>query len=161
MSARYIESTVKDPDVVRFQRNTSRPCVRIIESRRDNRLFHDISRVPIKSRLNEIFGGDELSTCAIVLFLSRAMLYKAGYCSRRLALPSQMSSKNESLTRPLSRKTQSERDVSLPPLGQPKSASRQVSNMPGIPPFGLDTCCATWFAKHHPYSKKFEQPFTK
>ena len=62
-SARYIESTVKDPDVVRFQRNTSRPCVRIIESRRDNRLFHDISRVPIKSRLNEIFGGDELSTC--------------------------------------------------------------------------------------------------
>ena len=92
VSARYIESTVKDPDVVRFPRNTSRPCVRIIKSRRDNRLFHDISRVPIKSRLNEIFGGDELSTCAIVLFLSHAMLYKDGYCSRRLALPSQMSS---------------------------------------------------------------------
>ena len=94
VSARYIESTVKDPDVVRFQRNTSRPCVRLIESNRDKRLCHDRSLGPIKSRLNEMFGGDELSTCAIVLFLSRAMLYKAGYCSLRLALPSQMSSQN-------------------------------------------------------------------
>ena len=92
MSARYIESTVNDPDVVRFQQNTSRPCLILIESRRDKRLCHDISRGPIKSRLNEILGGDELSTCAIVLFFSRAMLYRAGYCSRRLALPSQMSS---------------------------------------------------------------------
>ena len=97
VGARYIESKVKDPDVVRFQRNTSQPCVRLIGSRRDKRLCHDISRVPIKSRLNEIFGGDELSTCAIVLFLSRAMLYKAGYCSRRLALPSQMSSQKMNL----------------------------------------------------------------
>ena len=87
-----VQSTVKDPDVVRFQRNTSRPCVRLIRSRRDKRLCHDISRAPTKSRLNEIFGGDEPSTCAIVLFLSRAMLYKAGYCSRRLALSSHMSS---------------------------------------------------------------------
>ena len=92
VSARYIESTMKDPDVVRFQRNTSRSCLILIESRWDKRLCHDISRGPIKSRLNEILGGNELSTCAIVLFLSRAMLYKAGYCSRRLALPSQMSS---------------------------------------------------------------------
>ena len=61
MSVRYIESTVKDPDVVRFQRNTSRPCVRLIRSRRDKRLCHDISRAPTKSRLNELFDGDELS----------------------------------------------------------------------------------------------------
>ena len=99
MSAWYIESTVKDPDVVRFQRNTSRPCVRLIEfnldnrfCNLDNRFCHDIRRGAIKSRLKEIFGGDELRTCARVSFLLRTMLYKAGYCSRRLALPSQLSS---------------------------------------------------------------------
>ena len=78
VSARYIESTVKDPDVVRFQRNTFRSCVRLIESSRDKRLCYDTSQGPIKSCLNEIFGGKEPSTCARVSILSRTIWYKAG-----------------------------------------------------------------------------------
>ena len=97
-----------------------------------------------------MLGGDELSTCAIVLFFRKQcstgldIILEDWHCLAK-CLP-----RNESPTRPLSRKIQSERDVSLPPLGQPKSASRQVSNMPETLPFGLDTCCAAWFAKHHP-----------
>lgn len=82
-SARYIESTVKDPDVVRFQRNTSRPCVKLIKSKRDSRCCHDTRHTS---------DGEELRTCARVSFLSRTMRYKAGYCSRRVAFPIHLSS---------------------------------------------------------------------
>ena len=36
MRAHYIESAVNDLGIVRFQRKTSRPCVRLTEPKRDN-----------------------------------------------------------------------------------------------------------------------------
>jgi hypothetical protein len=56
--------------------------------------FQDASLGPVKSFLNDTFGGFESNTFVIVLLLWHTMLYRAGYCSRGLAFSIHLSSQN-------------------------------------------------------------------
>jgi hypothetical protein len=61
---------------------------------RSIRAFHDANLGLIKSLLNDTLRGWDSITVAMVSLLCRTMLYNAGYCSRRVVLPSQLSSQN-------------------------------------------------------------------
>ena len=93
-NALYMESTEYLPFRSRLQRNSSRPGVNWIPASLCWRACHDANHVPMRSRLNDTFGGDEPKTSASVSLLLRAIVYKAGYCFRRAAFPNQESSQN-------------------------------------------------------------------
>src|SRR6266542_783000 len=89
-----MESTENFPFSCKDHRNSSGPCDSWILSSRSRSAYQSTRRDPTKSRLNDTFGGEVSITVAIVSFLRRTILYRAGYCSRRVASPSHLSSQN-------------------------------------------------------------------
>jgi hypothetical protein len=78
----------------RFQRNTSRLPCRWMFAKFWSKAFQDTSRCPDKSLLNVIFGGEHSITFGNSITLWRTILYNVGYCSRRVAVPSHLSSQD-------------------------------------------------------------------
>jgi hypothetical protein len=94
INALYIESTENLPLSFRFYRTTSDPCNNWTRSSRWSKVFQATSLGPMRSRLKAISNGEFCITVAKVSDLWRTILYKAGYCSRRVVFPNHLSSQN-------------------------------------------------------------------
>src|SRR6266508_1585014 len=89
------------------------------------------------SHLNDTFGGEVSITVAIVSFLWRTILYRAGYYSRRVASPNHLSSQNLISDLSLILNDPKRKKCFFVAIRPAQKCESSVSNKPGTKPSSL------------------------
>jgi hypothetical protein len=93
-NALYIEPIEIVPFSCRFQQNSSGTSCKWTFAKHWSKAFQDASRGPNRSLKNFTFGGELSITLAMVSPLWQTILCNVGYYSRRVVVPSHLSSQN-------------------------------------------------------------------
>jgi hypothetical protein len=123
ISALYMESTENILLTCWFHQNSLEPGVNQTKAKRWIKAFDEISLGRLKSLMNVTFRGEAAINVVMLSLLWRTMLYKSGYNSMSMVLPSHLSSyQGVYAIHPLLKMIRSGNIFSLP-SDQPRSAS--------------------------------------